>query len=62
MYDVVSSSIMAEKRGHCECGKKESSPRVGLVHEGDFARYSGPLEFAAKRFVASLTLVLFPLE
>lgn len=39
-----------------------SSSRVGLVHERDFARHSGPLEFAAKRFIASLTLVFFPFE
>ena len=39
-----------------------SSSGIGLVHQRDFARDGSPLQFAAKRFVASLTLVLFPLE
>lgn len=38
------------------------SSRVGFVHERDLARHGGPLEFATERLVASLTLVLLPLE
>jgi len=38
------------------------SLRVRLVHERDFTRNSGPLEFATKRLVASLTLELLPFE
>lgn len=38
------------------------SSRVGLVHQRNLARDSGPLKLTAKRLVASLTLVLFPLE
>jgi len=38
------------------------SSRVGLVHQRDLARDSSPLEFAAKRLITSLTLVLFPLK
>ena len=39
-----------------------SLSRVRLVHQRDFARNGGPLQIATKRFVASLTLVLFPLQ
>ena len=35
---------------------------VGLVHKSNLTRYSCPLQVAAKRLVASLALVLFPLE
>jgi hypothetical protein len=35
---------------------------VGLVHQRDLTRNSGPLELAAERFVASLTLKLLPFE
>jgi hypothetical protein len=35
---------------------------VGFVHKRDFARHGSPLKVAAKRFVASLTLELFPLQ
>ena len=38
------------------------SSRVRLVHQRDLACNSGPLKFAAKRFITSLTLVLFPLQ
>ena len=38
------------------------SSRVGLVHQRDLARDSSPFEFAAKRLVTSLTLILFPLK
>jgi hypothetical protein len=36
--------------------------RIRLVHQRNFARDSGPLEFAAERLVASLTLKLLPLK
>lgn len=42
--------------------KKNISPGVRLVHQRDLAGDGGPLQLAAKRFVASLTLVLFPLQ
>ncbi len=38
------------------------SSGIGLVHQRDLARDGGPLEFAAKRLIASLTLILFPFE
>jgi hypothetical protein len=37
-------------------------PRVGLVHQSDLASNGGPLKLSAKRFVASLTLILFPFK
>jgi hypothetical protein len=36
--------------------------RIRFVHQSNLACDSGPFEFAAKRFVASLTLKLLPLE
>jgi hypothetical protein len=39
-----------------------ASLRIGLVHQRDFARNSGPFELAAQRLIASLTLILLPLK
>lgn len=49
---------------HKSCHKNINrvSPRIGLVHQRDFARDGSPFQLTSKRLVASLTLVLFPLE
>lgn len=43
-------------------GSLRSLSGIGFVHQRDLARDGSPLQFAAKRFFASLTLVLFPFE
>jgi hypothetical protein len=53
-------SCLVDYIGRKKKGEKVLLFGIGLVHQGNFPGDSGPFEFAAKRFVTSLTLELFP--